>query len=272
MFAVSFIFWPAIAGAVDSPLSGAVITSIEKISPADIRRLPIADFNLAYGKDSDRDGLSDEISYALLLRPAIAEKHAQRKQAVLSGLSKDGASTLDFAFADSKKGVLLLEPLGKSVFSWFVNPADGKAYYLGNALINSQFLERLGVKVARFKKIEVSIAKQKLFIYLGPVKLGTMKISSGKDGWLTPIGTFKTLNKVPRAWSKLAQLWMPNWMAFAGGGKFGIHELPEWPSGRKEGENHLGLRVSHGCIRLGPADAKLLYNWTPIGTPMVVKK
>ena len=46
----------------------------------------------------------------------------------------------------------------------------------------------------------------------------------------------------------------------------GIHELPEWPSGYKEGEAHLGIPVSHGCVRLGVGPAETMYHWAPIGT------
>jgi lipoprotein-anchoring transpeptidase ErfK/SrfK len=62
---------------------------------------------------------------------------------------------------------------------------------------------------------------------------------------------------------------MPWWMAFKYG--YGLHELPEWPSGKKEGENHLGIRVSHGCIRLGVGPAKWIYDWTPVGTRVEVR-
>jgi lipoprotein-anchoring transpeptidase ErfK/SrfK len=63
---------------------------------------------------------------------------------------------------------------------------------------------------------------------------------------------------------------MPFWMAVAADGKFGIHELPEWPGGYKEGANHLGIPVSHGCIRLGVGPAKQVYDWTEVGTPVVI--
>lgn len=121
------------------------------------------------------------------------------------------------------------------------------------------------------KKIEVSLAKQRLKYYVNDVVLHEAVISSGKWNWPTPVGEFKIINKDPRAWSKLAGLWMPYWMGFAGG-KFGIHDLPEWPNGKKEGLNHLGRPVSHGCVRLSSVEAKALYAWTPIGTKLIISK
>lgn len=120
------------------------------------------------------------------------------------------------------------------------------------------------------KKIVVTLAKQRLSYYVNDIRLGTAVISSGKWNLPTPKGAFDIQNKSLRAWSKLAGLWMPYWMGF-NGGKFGIHELPEWPNGYKEGENHLGKPVSHGCIRLGVADAQTLYEWTPVGTKLIIK-
>ena len=62
---------------------------------------------------------------------------------------------------------------------------------------------------------------------------------------------------------------MPYWLGM-GTGRFGFHELPIWPSGYREGENHLGIAVSHGCIRLGIGPAEFLYNWVEVGTPVVI--
>ncbi len=125
---------------------------------------------------------------------------------------------------------------------------------------------------ARLKKrIVVKLSKQKLSYFSGKAKLGEMIVSTGKWNLPTPTGTFAIQNKSPRAWSKLAGLWMPYWMGFKAG-KYGIHELPEWPGGKKEGADHLGKPVSHGCIRLGPKNAKKLYNWTEIGTELTIVK
>jgi lipoprotein-anchoring transpeptidase ErfK/SrfK len=116
------------------------------------------------------------------------------------------------------------------------------------------------------KRIEVNLSKQELSYYLGDVSLGTFKVSSGKPSMPTPKGDFIIDGKSPRAWSSYG-LWMPYWMSISHG-KFGLHELPEWPSGYKEGANHLGKPVSHGCVRLGVGAAKTIYDWAPTGTPV----
>jgi len=115
------------------------------------------------------------------------------------------------------------------------------------------------------KKVLITLSKQTLEQKLGGVTILTHRVSTGKPGMRTPTGEFKILNKHPRAWSRSAKLWMPYWMAFTNRGH-GLHELPEWPGGKKEGANHLGLAVSHGCVRLGIGAAKAVYEWAPIGT------
>lgn len=60
------------------------------------------------------------------------------------------------------------------------------------------------------------------------------------------------------------------WLGFIGSA-YGIHELPEWPGGYKEGKSHLGRPVSHGCVRLGVGSAEWLFNWADIGTEVIIK-
>lgn len=125
-------------------------------------------------------------------------------------------------------------------------------------------------KVKLIKKIEINTGQeQKLYYFLGDVRMGEFKISSGKSSMRTPKGNFKIDGKIIRAWSKKYGLWMPYWMSLKNG-YFGIHELPEWPNGTKEGKNHLGLPVSHGCVRLGIGSAEFLYNWAPVGTAVKI--
>lgn len=121
------------------------------------------------------------------------------------------------------------------------------------------------------KSISIHLADQRIEPRVAGIAIASYPISSGLARTPTPLGTFKVLQKNPRAWSRAAKLWMPYWMHFSGRGH-GIHELPEWPNGHKEGENHLGHRASHGCVRLGVGAAKKLYDWAPVGTPVVITK
>ncbi|MFZ5982060.1 MAG: L,D-transpeptidase, partial [Patescibacteria group bacterium] len=106
-------------------------------------------------------------------------------------------------------------------------------------------------KIVEGKYIDVNLGSQVMSIFENGKILDSFLISSGKRGMETPKGEHQIYNKSPRTWSKQYGLYMPFWMAITPGGKYGIHELPEWPGGYKEGANHLGIPVSHGCMRLG---------------------
>lgn len=121
------------------------------------------------------------------------------------------------------------------------------------------------------KYVLVDLSKQRLYRISGGTLEKTYIVSTGAWNTPTPVGTFAVNSKIQRAWSSTYKLWMPYWMAFIGT-EYGLHELPEWPNGYKEGQNHLGRPVSHGCIRLGVGDAAELYAWTDVGTPVVVEQ
>jgi hypothetical protein len=121
------------------------------------------------------------------------------------------------------------------------------------------------------KSIFISLARQQMEPRVNGIAIANYPVSSGLARTPTPVGTFKILQKNPRAWSHAAKLWMPYWMHFSGRGH-GIHELPEWPNGHKEGESHLGHKASHGCVRLGVGTAKKIYDWAPVGTPVIISK
>jgi lipoprotein-anchoring transpeptidase ErfK/SrfK len=120
------------------------------------------------------------------------------------------------------------------------------------------------------KYIDVNLAGQMMTIFENGRALDAYPISSGQRGMETPKGEFRIENKALRPWSKRYSLYMPYWQAITPDGLFGIHELPEWPGGYKEGANHLGIPVSHGCVRLGIGPAKRIYEWAEVGTPVVI--
>ncbi|MEI7620325.1 MAG: L,D-transpeptidase [Candidatus Falkowbacteria bacterium] len=119
------------------------------------------------------------------------------------------------------------------------------------------------------KKIEVNVKTQKMQYFLGGVNMGEYVVSTGKASTPTPKGSFVIQNKLPRPKSQAYGLWMPYWMGLSSAG-IGIHELPEWGKGIKEGAASLGKPVSHGCIRLGVGPAKKLYEWAEVGTEVKV--
>lgn len=119
------------------------------------------------------------------------------------------------------------------------------------------------------KKIAVDISDQRMDYFLGRARLGSFQVSTGKPSTPTPLGAFTVTRKSPRERTKVGELYMPYWMAFKND-LYAIHDLPEWPNGYKEGANHLGKKVSHGCVRLATENAKFMYDWTLVGTKIVI--
>ncbi|OGF19635.1 hypothetical protein A3G56_00360 [Candidatus Falkowbacteria bacterium RIFCSPLOWO2_12_FULL_45_10] len=149
------------------------------------------------------------------------------------------------------------------------NPdTDGDGFIDGDEVNNGYDPAKPG-KAKLEKKIFIDTKNQLLAYNLGEVRLGLFPISTGKRGTETPAGQYQVIEKNPRRWSSLAKLWMPYWLMFDRRG-FGVHELPEWNDGTKEGADHLGIPVSHGCVRLGVGPAERLYNWAEIGTKVFV--
>lgn len=119
------------------------------------------------------------------------------------------------------------------------------------------------------KYIDIDLSSQTLTAFSDREVVYRIKISSGKSSMSTPTGTYSILNKIPRAYSRKYNLYMPYWMAFRWDG-YGLHELPEWANGTKEGENHLGIPVSHGCVRMGVGSAGAIYNWVNVGDKVYI--
>lgn len=219
--------------------------------------------------DSDRDGISDEDEIKLYQTdPNKADTDGDGYNDWLE--LNNGFSPLNLKKVklenNDNDGDGLSDRMELNFKTDLNNPdTDGDGYKDG-AEINGGYDPLKPGKIKLTKKIEINTGKeQKLYYFLDNVRLGEFKISSGKPSMLTPKGNFKIDGKALRAWSKKYGLFMPYWLSLKNG-YFGIHELPEWPNGMKEGENHLGTPVSHGCVRLGVGSAEFLYNWAPIGT------
>ena len=148
--------------------------------------------------------------------------------------------------------------------------SDGDGY-LDGVEVSLGYNPRSVDRVKLVKHIEINTEIQRLSYYLDGIKIGQFVVSTGIESptTRTPNGSFKIDYKHPRALSAKYNLWMPWWMSLQHG-YFGIHELPEWSDGRKEGVDHLGTPASHGCIRLGEGPAEFLYNWAPMGTDVVI--
>lgn len=124
--------------------------------------------------------------------------------------------------------------------------------------------------------LEVDISEQKIKFHFGDLVVYTIPISSGAAKTPTPLGTWKIfLKQELRIGGAPPHYRMPYFQMFTKGGA-GLHELPYLATDGgvfwKEALNHIGIPVSHGCIRMLPGDAVLIYAFTEIGTKIDIHK
>jgi len=198
-----------------------------------------------YSRDTDKDGYSDREELLAGFSPH------NPKPVSLADNDQDGDGLSDFWELRFRTNLIVADTDGDGI-------NDGQE-------IEAATNPREAVKAKLPMRLDIILSRQELTYWLDGVKFKQFPVSTGKPGMPTPKGHFTVVNKYPKAWSKPFGLWMPYWLGLDHG-QFGIHELPIWPNGYREGADHLGKPVSHGCIRLGIGPAKYLYDRVDIGT------
>ncbi len=122
------------------------------------------------------------------------------------------------------------------------------------------------------KRIVIDRSLQTLYAYEGDTLFLSTRISTGLDLTPTPRGQFSVYLKTP---SRYMQGPLP-------GISDQYYDLPGVPWNlyfTKEGgaihgaywHNEFGRQWSHGCVNLPLDAARQLYDWTPVGTPVIVR-
>jgi lipoprotein-anchoring transpeptidase ErfK/SrfK len=120
------------------------------------------------------------------------------------------------------------------------------------------------------KRILVELDRQVLTAFLGDDTVYEFDCTSGDSTHPTPKGTFKILHKHAKYTSHKYKVPMDHAMFFTTTGE-AIHEahavvVTSWAK-----YFGIGAVGSHGCVRLSQSDATTLFQWTPLGTEVVVK-
>ncbi len=122
------------------------------------------------------------------------------------------------------------------------------------------------------KYVLVDISEQHLYAYQGNTLVFSFVASTGMNN-ATATGNFSVLNKIPSAYGATWDIWMPSWLGiyWAGTLQNGIHALPIMSNGSILWDGYLGTPISYGCVVLGTYEAKLLYDWVDVGTPVTIQ-
>jgi hypothetical protein len=119
------------------------------------------------------------------------------------------------------------------------------------------------------RHIDIDLSKQWLTAYEDDLLVYEAPVTTGRDGFNTPAGSFAIYNKLPlqtMSGSAGGESWyVPNvpWVMYISGG-IALHGT-YWHNLFGS-----GVRLSHGCINLPIDDAQWLYEWADIGTTVRV--
>ena len=98
---------------------------------------------------------------------------------------------------------------------------------------------------------KISISNQRMYVSVNGVPKYTWAVSTARSGYRTPTGSFRA-QRLERMWhsTKYDNAPMPHSVFFYGG--YAIHGTTD--------VRHLGRPASHGCVRLHPENAKVIYS------------
>ncbi|MHC1685984.1 MAG: L,D-transpeptidase [Clostridiaceae bacterium] len=116
----------------------------------------------------------------------------------------------------------------------------------------------------------VSLDKQKVYIYKGNTLVKTLICSTGLEGSDTPKGTYKIQDRAEYFFSPKFAEGGRYWVRFMGDYLF--HSVPTDINKNiiPEEATKLGVKASHGCVRLALDDAKWFYDNVPFGSELVI--
>lgn len=143
----------------------------------------------------------------------------------------------------------------------------------GDAASAPQTLAAPVIPPSTNKLILVDISEQHMYIYGDGNVIWSWVTSTGERGRETVPGNFSVLNKIPNAYAYTWNLQMPYWLGiyWAGSLQNGIHALPILSNGQTLWDGWLGTPVSYGCVILSTENARTLYDWAEVGTPVKIQ-
>jgi uncharacterized protein YgiM (DUF1202 family) len=118
--------------------------------------------------------------------------------------------------------------------------------------------------------VEVDLSDQYMVVYQGSVAVAGTYVSTGKPGFDTPVGTFRTWVKyvsTRMAACSNGECWDTPNVPFTHFFTYNGHALhgAYW-------HNEFGRVRSHGCVNLPVPFSEWLYYWLPLGSRVVVKR
>ena len=127
--------------------------------------------------------------------------------------------------------------------------------------------------------ITVSLQGQRLTAYEDGRVVVDTPVTTGRPALATDVGAMRVLRKdapwtMQSPWPKGSPQWYPDTVVqmvlwFTKNGE-GLHDASWQPAATLGPGSQFGPFASHGCIQLPLAAVQTLFDWAPIGTPVVV--
>ncbi len=133
-------------GSADANIYSFLVNYSTGVTVQNLAKIPLADYNLG-GVDTDDDGLSNTIELALgtdINKKDTDGDGFDDKAEILTGYNPLGTGKLpiDPTFVALNKGLILIQ-IEQDKEAWYVNPKDGKRYFLGSPADVLQAIEKL---------------------------------------------------------------------------------------------------------------------------------
>ncbi|MDE5068328.1 MAG: L,D-transpeptidase [Trichodesmium sp. St4_bin8_1] len=137
-------------------------------------------------------------------------------------------------------------------------------------------LNKLYIKPNETISLVIKLSDRRVYVYQNDQLKTSYPIAIGKEGWETPTGTHKVIQKIPNpSWTHpftgeiippgpenpLGERWIGFWTD--GTNYIGFHGTPN--------EETVGQAASHGCVRMFNQDVLDLFEKVTIGTIVVVE-
>ncbi len=166
----------------------------------------------------------------------------------------------------------------------YLQPYGGATYQPDSGIDNVSFWDGDGVPGS--PRIKISLSEQRAYFYKGDQLVGVSLVSTGREGYRTPTGSFKIIQKNKDHRSNL----YGDYVDAAGNvvmRDVGVRKDPRPPGTRFLGASmpyfmrvhgatgmHAGFLpgypASHGCIRMPEFMARTFFNNAPLGTPVTI--
>jgi lipoprotein-anchoring transpeptidase ErfK/SrfK len=168
------------------------------------------------------------------------------------------------------KFVRVFNGYGKLLDDWYPRPQTVSSIISATTIDNDAMSYAVPAphftnsKLTVGKQIEVDLTKQRLYAWNNGLLVATYLVSTGTKAYPTIPGNYKILRKVPIMDYIGPGYNLPNthWNSqFSTRGDF-LHEA-WW-------HKKFGQPMSHGCVNMRLLDAKFIYDWAPIGTPVII--